>query len=244
MSVHAESNINKSNSFNQMIEDQLMKYDTRKHATALPKDKQKVENPEEMDDSNDLPVKDTSYDFFKEGSSLLEKSKRFSDNSDAGASENRTNSASKEPSEKQKFIDLGRFGSADGSSKSIVSNRASINAKEANLSIQISTDFNISQVKDSDCDILPTRESANNTALFSTYDPIPKISLKPALQTTVADKKDLKSQQNGLISPISNAVTKLDKQFVVKSPKRRENLSSSVERLNKFKTESGLKLSG
>ena len=161
-----------------MIEDQLMKYDTRNYAVNPHVINHKVQITEDMDDSNDLPVKDSSYDFFKEGSSLLEKSKRFSDNSDAGVSENRTNSASKEPSENKKFIDLGRFGSIDGSSKSSISNRASVPAKDVNVSIQISTDFNISQVKDTDCDILPTREAASSSNIFSTHEHVPQISLK------------------------------------------------------------------
>lgn len=117
---------NKDDSFKKMVADQVCKYEkTHARDFFLSKPNRQEQwnfsHEGQLDDSADAPVKDSSYDFFKDPSSLLEKSKnRTIDLSDQGQSysDPRTNSMRLNDSDNPKFIDLGKFNSLDTSKNS------------------------------------------------------------------------------------------------------------------------------
>ena len=121
-----EDKSNKDDSFKKMIADQVCKYE-KTHARdfflskPIRQEQWNFTHEDQLDDSADAPVKDSSYDFFKDPSSLLEKSKnRTMDISDQGQSfsEPCTNSLRLTESDNPRFIDLGKFNSLDTSKNS------------------------------------------------------------------------------------------------------------------------------
>lgn len=117
----------KEDSFKRMMDDQIHKYEqTHEKGFFLTKtmkdSNNKIEDNEQLDDSNEAPVKDFSYDFFKDPSSQTERSKhKTSDASEIGmgssdhrAGSFRLNGSSENP----RFIDLGKFNSFDSSKNS------------------------------------------------------------------------------------------------------------------------------
>lgn len=116
----------KDDSFKKMIDDQVNKYEkTHEKGFFLSKptrfDAHKLEESQQMDDSCEAPVKDLSYDFFKEPSSQNDRSKhKTSDASDIGinSSEHRTGSFRLNDSDNPRFVDLGKFNSLDSSKNS------------------------------------------------------------------------------------------------------------------------------
>lgn len=117
---------NRDDSFKKMMDDQINKYEkTHEKGFFLTKTNKELQelqrDRDNLDSSNDAPVKDLSYDFFKESSSIAEKSKhKTSDASEIclNSSENRTNSLRLNDSENPRFIDLGKFNSLDSSKNS------------------------------------------------------------------------------------------------------------------------------
>lgn len=173
---------NRDDSFKQMIDDQVFKYE-RKHAKdfflskSVRHDKWNFTQDDcQLEDSADAPVKDLSYDFFKEPSSLLEKSKnKTSEFSDLGqgSSEHRTNSHRLTDSDNPRFVDLGKFNSLDTSKNSDSSKvKKPLNTHSVSLGPKPKKEGNLEISDQFDVDLLPIRQSNNDNILIN-LDPLP-----------------------------------------------------------------------
>lgn len=154
---------NKDDSFKRMMADQISKYE-KTHAKDFflskgsKKDRMNYTQEDGLEDSSDAPVKDLSYDFFKDPSSLLEKSKNKTvDLSDQGhsISDFRTNSLRLNDSDNPKFIDLGKFNSLD-TSKNSESSRQGIKPQGHSNSMDPKPRYEGDNIE---LDLLPTRQT-------------------------------------------------------------------------------------